>query len=213
MAKITAEMLPKFSGKTDVLSAKAWFGKLASFGGTFHADDTPDDIVTASGEQLFDARAAAIVKSVVSLFREASANWPDPDFLYHLAGNGRFDIEKAYPGFIVDRGVPAALRTGYVTLPGQALPTLIVEECNEFVAIQFVPGEGCLSKATEIKVIPTSGIGFAPPSSRLVPRDGNYIDVSRAVLDHGRAVSVSSFDELEDIINSVTQQIAAPPRI
>jgi len=212
MAKITAKDLPKFDGKTDVLSVKAWFEKLAALGGTFHADDSVFELVDENGDHLFDPKAAAIVSMAMTKILDGAQGWPDPSFIYELAGQGIFKVEQDYPGFILDRGVPAALRTGYVSLPGQELPTLIVEEYNEFVAIQFAPGQGRLSEATEIKVIPVSNVGFALATSSVVSGDMDYIDVSGAVLDHGRAVSVRSFDDLEDVIVAVTKQAATAPR-
>lgn len=189
---ISAAELPSFNGRTDVLSAKEWFGKLAGLGITFHADDDVSEI-----EEL-DANAREIVDDVVSRFRLASHSWPDPDFLYDLAGTGRFPMERDYAamGFVLDAVIPAASRTGYVSMPGQAFPTVIVEEGSQFFAIQPCVDRGRkrLSEVTEFKVIPVIGARFGGPT---------YIDVGGATLDKERGMTVSSLSEIENALSEL----------
>jgi len=203
MATITADDLLEFDGKTDVMSAKAFFGRIADLGGQFHADDSVVGLVDGNTmEQVFDDEAAAIVDEAVDRFRAASRRWPDPDFLYALAAVGRFEIERAYPGFVLDRSIPMAAAMSYQTLPGQEFPTIVVEDCNRFVAIQILPGQGRASEATAFRIVPTSGIRFG---------DEVYLDMSKAELDFEGAVTVNRVEDVEEAAQRmITDAVLGP---
>jgi len=187
---IKASDLLDVGGKTDVLSAKAFFRRIGELGGQFHADDAVEDLVDGhTGEPVFDDEASAIVDAAMNRFVAACHTWPDPEFIYPLTSVGKFAVEDAYPGFVLDRSIPMAAAMSYQTLPGQEFPTIIVEDCNRFVAIQIQPGQGRASEATAFRIVPTSGIRFG---------EEVYLDMSKAELDFEGAVTVDRVEDVEE---------------
>jgi len=192
---ITEEKIPTLEG-TDVLSAKKWFAELfaAGFGG-FHADDP----LVGEHPDVLDNAAARKAQAIIDRIRSATKGWPDPEFIYSLAAEGGFKIEADYPGFVVDRSIPAADRTGYVSVAGQKLPTLIVEENGTFALLRFSPGRGRLSECAVIEVVPVLGASFRADNP-----DQPYIDPSAMAVLEDEAVRVASFEQLDDAITEVT---------
>jgi hypothetical protein len=182
--------LPIANG-TSVMDAREWFGKLhdLSFHG-FHADD----IRPGEFAHLFTPEAEQIFCETVAAFREAVADWPNPDFLYDLAGMGRFPVEEAYPTLVIDTILPMAGRTNYSPFPNQDKPTIIVEECNEFVAIEINTPTGKLSDATGFLIIPVDNAHHT----------NTGIDATLATLHRDEAVTVDSIDKLEEAVEDYT---------
>lgn len=202
MSRITLEAIPDLAA-TDVMSAKAWFRSLSDLGLTFHADDDVGDILGRDGEPLLSEAAAAKVDETMDRLHRAARGWTDPDFIYSLAGEGRFATEADYPGFVLDRSIPDASRLGYVSIPGQDLPTVVMEDMGEFVALQFGPREGKLSEATAFRVVPTRGVRFG---------DNPYVDVSGAELLFDEAREAASIEELSDLAYAVLDERTAARR-
>lgn len=198
MATIDIDAIPDLA-EEDVMSAKKWFEAIAVLGMQFHADDPVDDFIDENGRPAFTAAAAAKVNETMQRLHSACWSWPDPEFIYSLAGEGTFGVEKDYPGFIIDCSIPEASRLGYVSVPGQDLPTVVVEDMSEFVAVQVSPATGKLSEATSFRVVPLSGVRFS---------DGG-VDVSGIGLRHQEAVVTSSLAKLQDAIQEVIQQLAS----
>lgn len=195
MQRIEADEVPELEG-TDVITAKKFFEAISEIGATFHADD----VLEASDR--ISSGAANKINAAMKLLHNERAAWPDPDFIYDLAGEGSFKIEKDYPGFILDASIPAAGRTGYVSVPGQRFPTIVVEEMSQFMAIQIEPGQGRLSEATRFRVIPVEGASFNANGGR-----GEYISVWGAELQFAQAVEVASLAEVEDALSLVSNRM------
>lgn len=202
MPKIAPEAIPDLKS-TDVLAAKSWFEKLSGLGLTFHADDSVEGIPGPDGEPLLSDEAARKVDATMSVLHEAARGWSDPDFIYSLAGEGRFALEADYPGFVIDKSIPDASRLGYVSVPGEELPTVIVEDMGEFVALQFGPAEGKLSEATVFRAVPVNGVRFGGDS---------YVDVSGAELLLEEAREADSMESLTAAAYAILEEKAAARR-
>lgn len=176
-----------------VYDAREWFGKLYDLGiSGFHADDIHHPKPNEESEfgHLFTPEAEKIWIDTVASFRNASEEWPNPDLLYDLVGEGRFAAEQAYPHLVIDTVLPMASRSRYSPLPGQSKPTIVVEECNEFVAIEVDTPTGRLSDATSFLVIPLENAGHTPTG----------IEVDNAILHRDEAIVVNSIEELEEVV-------------
>lgn len=203
MKYIQAKDIPDLK-ETDVMSAREWFKSVMAVGVSpgLHADDTIEaDYEMPSKKALSKEAALKLDGARLRLF-SASKSWVDPDFIYCLFGQGRFDIEKRYPGFIMDCSIISASRTGYVSPPGQEAPTVLAEERGEFFAIQFTP-VGKLSEATKITVVPTEGVEFG---------GSEYIDYSDMTLLTEEAVTVESLKEIDGAIEALLNRELDGPR-
>jgi len=194
MARIDVSRIPDVEG-TDLASARRWFATLASMGARFHADD-PADTAT------FTPEAADKVNAAMARLHEGCKAWPDPGFIYDLAGEGRFKVEDDYPGFLLDASIPAAARTGYSSMPGQDYPTLAVEELSRFVAVQVLQREGPLSACRRFRAVPLEGAFFEPGGP-------SYIDTAGATLLTDLAVEADSLADLEDAIVEAAKAASA----
>ncbi|WP_315920853.1 hypothetical protein [Mesorhizobium sp. SP-1A] len=186
--------LPKANGSS-VMDAREWFGKLHDMGlHGFHADD----IYPGEFSDLFTPEEEQEFCDTVASFRTAAAEWPNPDFLYDLAGMGRFPAEEAYPALVIDTVLPMAGRSNYSPVPGQAKPTIIVEECNEFVAIEIDTPTGKLSDATGFLAIPVENAHHTETG----------IDTRNAILHRDDAMDVDNIDNLEEVVEDYTARKA-----
>jgi hypothetical protein len=200
---VTEKQIPAFEGDTSFEAARRWYGAMYGVAGPIHADDGYEAVSTsARGEEtLLDPDALAAARRAHAAFRAGSSDWADPDILYDLAGNGPFQVEKDHPGFVVDRSIGAASRTGWQSLPNQDVPTLVVEEGGNFVAIRVIAFDGPMSEAPIFEVVPVDGGSFGA--------DGG-IDVAGMLTRRGEGESVESFDEVEGAIERVA--LGAVPR-
>ncbi|NTF17377.1 hypothetical protein G6L37_02975 [Agrobacterium rubi] len=122
---------------------KQWFGSVVDHigGEGWHADDDPFDIINIrTGERVFTDEEARIVTNAMRKIRPAADGWVDPDQLYTFAGDGVPRVEKDYPGFTLDVSLLAG-RLGNVTIPGRALPNLLVEEYGQYALLEFPDSE------------------------------------------------------------------------
>jgi len=186
--------LPKANG-TSVMDAREWFGKLHDMGlHGFHADD----IYPGEFSHLFTAEAEQEFCDTVASFRTAAAEWPNPDFLYDIAGMGRFPAEEAYPALVIDTVLPMAGRSNYSPVPGQTKPTIMVEECNEFVAIEIDTPTGKLSDATGFLAIPVENAHHTDTG----------VDATKAILHRDDAMIVDNINNLEEVVENYTARKA-----
>lgn len=202
MPPIAVKDIPDLAS-TDVLSAKEWFKALSDLGLTFHADDPVDDFTGDGGEPLLASAAAAKVNATMRRLHAAAANWTDPEFIYSLAGEGRFAVEADYPGFVMDRSIPDASRLGYVSVPGQDLPTVIMEDMGEFVAVQFGPWDGKLTEATVFRAVPTRGVRFSANGT---------VNLSGIEMLHEEAREAASMEALTEAAYAIIEEKAAVRR-
>lgn len=187
-------ILPTANG-TSVMDAREWFSKLHGIGlHGFHADD----IQLGEFTHLFTPEAEQKFCDTVASFRTAAADWPNPDFLYDIAGMGRFPAEDVYPALVIDTVFPMAGRSNYSPVPGQDKPTIIIEECNEFIAIEINTPTGKLTDATGFLIIPIENAHHT----------NNGIDATKATLHRDEAVTVKSIDKLEEAVEDYTAKKA-----
>lgn len=140
----------------DFNSIRKWFADtVAAIGGEgWHADDNPsvDPIVNGrTGERLFSEEEATIVSETMKRVFAAAQDWPDPDFVYDLAMKGSFDVERFYPGFVLDMSGPAG-RLGFVSIPGREFPNLLVEEAGLYAVVEFPQKTGKASEHTHFTI-------------------------------------------------------------
>jgi hypothetical protein len=172
---------------TDIQSIRKWFAEtVAVIGGEgWHADDDPtnDPIINGkTGEHLFSDEEAVIVSQSMRQIFRAAKDWHDSDMVYDLAMNGSFDVEKLYPGFILDVSLIAG-RLGYVTIPGREHPNLLVEEFSQYAILEFPDRPGPVSEHDHfiLKAVEKSSVGYPiDPNTLVVLEDQSleftYID-------------------------------------
>jgi hypothetical protein len=137
---------------TDIQSIRKWFAETVEVigGEGWHADDDPasDPIINIrTGAELFSEEEARIVSQTMKRVFAAAQDWPDPDFVYDLAMKGSFDVEKFYPGFVLDVSGPAG-RLNFVSIPGREFPNLLVEEAGLYAIVEFPQKTGRASEHT-----------------------------------------------------------------
>jgi hypothetical protein len=123
---------------TELATVKDWFAQVVPLVGGWHADDSVFDLDFTPEE------AKEVSASINRIFR-GRKNWPDPDLLYDLAAHGIFEVEKAYPGFKLDVGLPSR-RLGHSYIPGRELPNLLVEDGGQYVIVEFPDRVGPVSE-------------------------------------------------------------------
>lgn len=181
--------IPALEGTT-VTDAKKWFVEvIAAIGGTgWHLDDGPHGIVARDGAPLFTMDEADAVETAVKRLRLASAEWSDPDFLYHMAGNSGFAAEALWPGLIIDAGVLPCIRSGYVSMEGREVPNLVFED-GPFFIVEFPEMEGPISE---------HGLYWLSEVSGARHTDTGF-DLSDAVVDESSRVEFHDLGEVEDV--------------
>lgn len=165
---------------TEFTTVKAWFAIVAPLVGGWHADDDVSDLA-------FTPEEAKQVKATMTRIFRGRANWPDPDFIYALAGYGTFEIEKLYPGIELDVST-AANRLGFTCIAGRELPNLVTEDANQYVIVEFPERIGPISAHTDFIM-----------KSATVPHGWNY-DAEEVVVDESSAIR---FDDLSMIDNLI----------
>jgi hypothetical protein len=122
---------------TEFATVKDWFVQVVPLVGGWHADDGVSDLDFTPEE------AGEVSAAMARIFR-GRGNWQDPDMLYDLAAHGSFEVEKAYPGFQLDVGLPSR-RLGHAYIPGRELPNLLAEDCGQYVVVEFPDRVGPVS--------------------------------------------------------------------
>ena len=180
---------------TSPLAARRWFSRIAAqIGGEgWHPDDPPGEIINvASGERVFSDDEAVYVARVMADIRDASAAWPDPDFLYTVAAQTDFAAEEMWPGFVVDAGVVGCIGTGYASVPSET-PNFLLEDGGVVFIVEFPGRRQPVSAYGEIHVTPLEGVTLT--------RGG--FDIADAHPERSSTVVVGSLDEIADATVSI----------
>lgn len=183
---------------TDIQSIRKWFAEtVEAIGGEgWHADDDPthDPIINGkTGEHLFSEEESRIVSQSMRQIFKAAEDWHDPDMVYDLAMNGSFDVERLYPGFILDVSLISA-RLGHVTVPGREHPNLLVEEAGQYALVEFPDREGPASEHERfiLKAVEKSSVGYP-------------INPGTITVQEDQILEFVHIDELEDRIMELAE--------